>query len=78
MVQAQSPGQNNALFQSADWKKGSYEAAQSFAVQLAEVDGLKTFPVVAQQALAVLSNPDFRVTEVTDLIKRDPSPWRGV
>lgn len=78
MVGAQSPGQNNALFQSSDWKQGSYEAAQSFAVQLAEVDGLKTFPVVAQQALAVLSNSEFRVTEVTDLIKRDPSLAGGV
>jgi putative nucleotidyltransferase with HDIG domain len=42
------------------------------------VDGLKTFPVVAQQALAVLSNPEFRVTEVTELIKRDPSLAGGV
>ena len=60
------------------WKKGTHEAAGSFAVQLAEVDGLKTFPVVAQQALSVLSNPDFRVTEVTELIKRDPSLAGGV
>ncbi len=61
------------------WKlQHDFEAAQSFAVQLAEVDGLKTFPVVAQQALSVLSNPEFRVTEVTDLIKRDPSLAGGV
>lgn len=61
-----------------EWKKGSINAAQSFAVQLAAVDGLKTFPVVAQQALAVLGNPDFRVTEVTELIKKDPSLAGGV
>ena len=71
-------GQFSGSGHSSAWKKGTYDAAQSFAVQLAEVDGLKTFPVVAQQALAVLSNPEFRVTEVTDLIKRDPSLAGGV
>lgn len=60
------------------WKKDDCEAAGSFAAQLAEVDGLKTFPVVAQQALSVLSNPDFRVNEATVLIRRDPSLASGV
>ena len=53
-------------------------ATDSFAAELATVDGLKTFPVVAQQALAVLSNPDFRVPEVTSLLKQDPSLAGGV
>ncbi len=61
------------------WKlQQDLEAAESFASQLAKVDGLKTFPVVAQQALSVLSNPEFRVAEVTELIKRDPSLAGGV
>jgi putative nucleotidyltransferase with HDIG domain len=34
--------------------------------------------VVAQQALSVLSNPDFRVPEVTSLLKQDPSLAGGV
>jgi putative nucleotidyltransferase with HDIG domain len=63
---------------SAPWRKDDQMATDSFAAELATVDGLKTFPVVAQKALTVLANPDFRVPEVTGLLKQDPSLAGGV
>jgi len=49
------------------------EASESLAAKLAEVEGLKTFPVVAQKILSILGNPDFRVVEVTRALEEDPS-----
>jgi putative nucleotidyltransferase with HDIG domain len=60
------------------WRRDHQMASDSFAAELATVDGLKTFPVVAQKALSVLSNPDFRVPEVTALLKQDPSLAGGI
>ncbi|MDJ0765219.1 MAG: HDOD domain-containing protein [Myxococcota bacterium] len=54
------------------------EAEESLAVKLAEVDGLKTFPVVAQKAIALLSHKEFDVGQVTESIKADPSIAAGV
>lgn len=62
----------------APWHEDQQMASESFAAELATVDGLKTFPVVAQKALQILSNPDFRVPEVTGLLKQDPSLGGGV
>ena len=60
------------------WQLDAGPASGCYAAQLADVDGLKTFPVVAGKALNTLSNPDFKVAEVTDIIKRDPSLASGV
>jgi len=54
------------------------EASESLAAKLAEVDGLKTFPVVAQKILALLSSRDFQVREVSNALKEDPSLAAGV
>ncbi len=54
------------------------EAADSFAARLAQVDGLKTFPVVAREIITLLSNPNFRVGEVTNALEGDPSLTAGV
>jgi HD-like signal output (HDOD) protein len=72
----------NPAFESTDdadrWILETGPASESFAFQLADVDGLRTFPVVAGKALNTLSNPDFKVVEVTDIIKKDPSLASGV
>ena len=66
-------------FPDYSWQPESGPADNSYAAQLADVDGLKTFPVVASQALNILSNPEFRVAEVTDVIKQDHlQPFRSV
>ncbi len=54
------------------------EASKSFAAKLAEVDGLKTFPVVARQVLGILSRPEFKMSEVTEALEADPSLAAGV
>ena len=63
---------------SKPWQSNEQMASDSFAAELATVDGLKTFPVVAQKALSVLSNPDFKVSEISALLKQDPSLGGGV
>lgn len=54
------------------------EASYSLAAKLAEVDGLKTFPVVARQVLGILSRPEFKMSEVTMALEADPSLAAGV
>ncbi|MCP4603700.1 MAG: HDOD domain-containing protein [Proteobacteria bacterium] len=54
------------------------EASNSMAAKLAEVQGLKTFPVVAQKVLGILSRPEFRVIEVTSALEEDPALAAGV
>ncbi|MCP4599597.1 MAG: HDOD domain-containing protein [Proteobacteria bacterium] len=61
-----------------DQDEAAIEASNSFAAKLAEVDGLKTFPVVAQQVLSLLSNSNFDVKEVSGALKEDPSLAAGV
>lgn len=48
-------------------------AAASFAAKLTQAQGLKTFPVVAQKILAIFSNDNYRVVEVTQALQEDPS-----
>lgn len=48
-------------------------AAQSFAARVAELEGLKPFPAVAQKVLALLSDPNFRVHDVRAAIEEDPA-----
>ncbi|MCP4678148.1 MAG: HDOD domain-containing protein [Deltaproteobacteria bacterium] len=66
------------LFTEGDRDDATIEASGSFAAKLAHVDGLKTFPVVAQQVLALLSSQDFSVAEVTGALGEDPSLAVGV
>ncbi len=48
-------------------------ASESLAARVAEVTGLKPFPVVAQRIIALLSDTYFSVGEVSTAIKADPS-----
>ncbi|MDD5308451.1 MAG: HDOD domain-containing protein [Deltaproteobacteria bacterium] len=48
-------------------------AAQSLAAKLVQVEGLKTFPVVAQKTMAILSDPDFEIAEVSRIVSEDPA-----
>ncbi|MCP4599502.1 MAG: HDOD domain-containing protein [Proteobacteria bacterium] len=49
------------------------KASRSLAAKIAEIRGLKTFPVVAQQVISILGNPSFKVDELAKMIKQDPS-----
>ncbi len=66
------------MFTEGDRDEATIEASGSFAAKLAHVDGLKTFPVVAQQVFALLSSPDFEVSDVTEALSDDPSLAVGV
>lgn len=48
-------------------------AAQSFAAKVADLEGLKPFPAVAQRVIEILADPDFRVHEVHAAIEEDPA-----
>lgn len=49
------------------------EAAASLAARIAQIQGLKPFPVAAQRLLASVRDPDFDVGEVAALIEGDVS-----
>ncbi len=49
------------------------KAAKSLAAHLAELEGLRPFPVVVQKVIACVSRPDFRMDQVRDLIEEDPA-----
>jgi putative nucleotidyltransferase with HDIG domain len=40
---------------------------------LAELEGLRPFPVVVQKVIACVAHPDFRTEQVRDLIEEDPA-----
>ncbi|MCP4675004.1 MAG: HDOD domain-containing protein [Deltaproteobacteria bacterium] len=65
-------------FAEDDSKDVTEEASQSMAAKMAEINGLKPFPVVAQRILGILSNPDFRVVEVTNALEEDPALAAGI
>ncbi len=65
-------------FSEEDQNEEILEASDSFAAKLAQVDGLKTFPMVAQQVLSLLSNLNFDVREVASVLEEDPSLAAGV
>jgi putative nucleotidyltransferase with HDIG domain len=48
-------------------------AAASLAAHLAEIEGLRPFPVVVQKVIAYVARPDFRVEKVRDFIEEDPA-----
>lgn len=60
-------------FAEDDSKDAAEEASRSLAAKLAELDGLKPFPAVAQKILAILASPNFRVSAVTRALEEDPS-----
>jgi HD-like signal output (HDOD) protein len=49
------------------------EAARSLAALLAELHGLRPFPVVAQRVLEVLEDPNFEIGTLQTLIEEDPA-----
>ena len=49
------------------------KAAKSLAAHLAELEGLRPFPVVVQKVIACVSRPDFKTEQVRDLIEEDPA-----
>ena len=49
------------------------KASASLAAHLAELEGLRPFPVVVQKVMACVSRPDFRTEQVRDLIEEDPA-----
>jgi two-component system, cell cycle response regulator len=60
-------------FESGIDKQANQSASSSFAAKLAQAQGLKTFPAVAQKILSVFSDENFRVATVTRVIEEDPS-----
>lgn len=61
-------------FQEEDDDSGESEAARnSLAVRLAELEGLKPFPAVAQRVVELLSDPNFQQREVQAAIEEDPA-----
>jgi HD-like signal output (HDOD) protein len=49
------------------------QAEQSFAAEVARIQGLRPFPVAAEKLIRVLSNPDFKKTDVVAVMESDPS-----
>lgn len=47
------------------------QASASLAARLADVQGLKPFPVVAQRVLALLNDPDFDLSQIAKLLEGD-------
>jgi HD-like signal output (HDOD) protein len=50
-----------------------YEASRSLAAAVARVEGLKPFPVAAQNLLQLLSDPGYRMADVQTVLETDPS-----
>jgi putative nucleotidyltransferase with HDIG domain len=65
-------------FDGYDDEGAELEASESMAAKLAELAGLKPFPVVAQKVLRILANPDFRVVAVTNALEEDPALAAGL
>ncbi|MCP4606770.1 MAG: HDOD domain-containing protein [Proteobacteria bacterium] len=65
-------------FAEDDTTDATEEASQSLAAKVAEVSGLKPFPVVAQRILGFLGNPNFRTVEVTTALEEDPALAAGI
>lgn len=65
---------DEALWFGADDADSSDEQAKaSVAAEVARVSGLKPFPVVAARVLHELSQPDFSVARVSNLMESDPA-----
>jgi HD-like signal output (HDOD) protein len=60
-------------FAEDDPEQASDAAAASFAARVAQLEGLKPFPAVAQKVLALLADPNFRTQDVRAAIEEDPA-----
>ncbi|MEZ4372862.1 MAG: HDOD domain-containing protein [Polyangiaceae bacterium] len=58
-------------FGDVDDSQDEAHAAASLAARLADVQGLKPFPVVAQRVLALLNDPDFDLGQIAKLLEGD-------
>lgn len=67
-----------ALNWSQDVKHGDQKARDSLAVRIGAISGLKTFPIIAQKVISLLSKSDFTIDDITDTIRQDPALAAGV
>ena len=49
------------------------EAKESLAVTVAEIEGLRPLPIVAQRIIALLGNDDFGVKQLGEIVREDPA-----
>ena len=68
----------NALRWTMEVNADQYRVNDSLAVRIGAISGLKTFPVIAQKVISLLSKTDFTIDEITDAIRHDPSLAAGV
>lgn len=67
-----------ALNWTLELEHGKQQANDSIAIRIGAISGLKTFPVIAQKVITLLSKSDFTIDEITDAIRQDPSLAAGV
>lgn len=60
-------------FAEDDRQAADDQASHSLAARLADIEGLKPFPEVARNILAVFNDPDFSVSDVVAGIREDPA-----
>jgi len=48
-------------------------AANSFVAQLAEMHGLRPFPLAAQKLLTTIQDPDYKTSTLEQIIESDPA-----
>ena len=77
MIQLAHPAMN-ALKWTLEHSASHHRVNSSLAVRIGSISGLKTFPVVAQKVISLLSKSDFTIDEITDTIRHDPSLAAGV
>jgi HD-like signal output (HDOD) protein len=65
-------------FGDEDPARSALEASRSLAAALARATGLKPFPVVAQRALELLSNPDTPLRKICEAVEKDPAITSGL
>ena len=82
MMQPTVPPEQRALaasvreelwFGENDPERTHLEVSRTMAAHAAVATGLKPFPAVAQNALAVLADPDARMKAIVEAIERDPA-----
>jgi len=49
------------------------EASRSLAASVAQLEGLKPFPAVAQRMMELVSDPEVRIEDVSRLVQNDPA-----
>jgi putative nucleotidyltransferase with HDIG domain len=53
--------------------EGEQAAARSLAARMGEFEGLRPFPAVVQELVAYVSQPDFKIERVRQMIESDPA-----